>query len=288
MSTLSLVAAFGGGLFGASIGALPVFILTGLIAIAGGVATLAGAADLSVGSIAFGSILGPHIAVGPAVVAAAFAANKRHKLESGKDIVSSLNGLGDYTVLIIGGIFGVIGFLVNYLISGILKLPTDSPGLTVFILHVAGRLLFGKTGLIGKYEGKEKRVYFSSGNALIFNIVTGGGIGLMVGYVAASLKASGVDPSLISIFPVICFGISAISLIFTQTGFATPATHHITYPAAMAAVLSGNPVMGVVFGIVGSLIGDFAGHTFNSHCDTHIDSPAIAIFISVFMIQAMF
>lgn len=41
-------------------GALPAFILTGVIAIAGSVAAMAGGADMTVGFIAFGSYLGPH------------------------------------------------------------------------------------------------------------------------------------------------------------------------------------------------------------------------------------
>ncbi len=288
MDMLSLVAAFGGGLLGACVGALPIFILTGVVAIAGGIATLAGAADLSVGSIAFGSILGPHIAFAGGVAAAAFAANKRNKLGSGTDILASLNGLGDYWVLIVGGLFGVLGFAVNYLYAGVLKLPTDTVALTVFTLAVISRLAFGKTGLTGKFEGEGSRTYFTLGQGLIYNVILGGGIGIAVGYVAGSLRASGVDPALLSIFPVICFGISATSLIFTQTGFATPATHHISLPAASAAVMSGNPFMGVVFGIVGSLVGDLAGNTLNSHCDTHIDPPATAIFITMFIVNALF
>lgn len=288
MDILSLIAAFGGGLLGACVGALPVFILTGVVAIAGGVTALAGAADLSIGSIAFGSVLGPHIAFGGGVAAAAFAANKRGKLGSGTNILASLNGLGDYYVLIVGGAFGVLGFLLNYLYASVLKLPTDTVALSVFTLALITRLFIGSTGLTGKYKGEGKRTYFTLGNGLIYNIVLGGGIGIAVGYVAGSLKSAGVDAGLLSVFPVICFGISATSLIFTQTGFATPATHHITLPAAAAAVASGNPLMGVVFGIVGSLLGDLAGNTLNSHCDTHIDPPATAIFISMFIVNALF
>ena len=287
MDILSLAASFGGGLLGACIGALPAFILTGILAIAGGVAALAGAADLTIGSITFGSILGPHIAFAGGVAAAAFAA-KREKLGSGTDILSSLNGTGDYWVLIVGGIFGVLGFVIHYFYSAVLNLQTDLPGITVFTLAIITRLTFGKTGLLGKFKGEGKRIYFTLGQGLIYNIILGGGIGIAVGYVAGSLIASGADLALLGMYPIICFGISAASLIFTQTGFATPATHHITLPAAAAAVMSGNPIMGIVFGIVGSLLGDFAGNTLNSHCDTHIDPPATAIFISMFVINALF
>lgn len=287
MDILSLVASFGGGLLGACMGALPAFILTGIVAIAGGVASLAGAADLAIGNIAFGSLLGPHVAFAGGVAAAAYA-GKKGKIESGTDILSPLNGTADYMVLIVGGIFGVLGFVIHYFYSAVLNLQTDLPGVTVFTLAVITRLVFGKTGLLGKFEGEGKRTYFTLGQGLIYNIILGGGIGVAVGYVAASLIASGTDTELLGAYPIICFGISAASLIFTQIGFAMPSTHHITLPAASAAVMSGNPIMGLVFGVVGSLLGDFVGNTFNSHCDTHIDPPATAIFISMFVINALF
>ena len=55
MNLFALVASFGGGIIGAYMGALPAFILTGVIAIAGAVTAMAGGADMTVGFIAFGS-----------------------------------------------------------------------------------------------------------------------------------------------------------------------------------------------------------------------------------------
>lgn len=288
MDMMALIAAFGGGLIGAYMGALPAFILTGVVAMAGGVAAMAGAADVTVGFVAFGSFLGPHVAFAGGVAAAAFAANKRHCLESGTDILSSLNGTADPAVLAVGGIFGVLGFLIHYVVGAILGLPTDHPGITVLILAVVTRLLLGSSGLIGKYEGEGKRVYFTMGRGLVYNILLGGGIGIAVGFVAQSMVNAGVSDALMGSFPIVCFGFSAITLIFTQTGFAMPATHHITLPAASAAVMSGNPLMGVLFGIIACLIGDFVGNTFNSHCDSHIDPPATTIALIMFPINLLF
>ncbi len=287
MDILALIAAFGGGVLGACLGALPAFILTGVVAIAGGVVALAGGADLAVGHIAFGSILGPHIAFAGGVAAAAYA-GKTKKLSSGTDIVSSLNGLGDPMTLIVGGIFGVFGFIVCYLLGDVLKLNTDLPGLTVIISALVARFAFGTTGLIPKAPEGTTRKYISSGNALVCNAVIGIGLGAAVSYVYASLVASGIDPAVLGIFPVVCFGISATSLIFTQTGFATPATHHITLIAALATVLSGNPIMGVVFGLCTAVFCDFVANTFNSHTDTHIDPPAMTIFIFTFIVNVLF
>lgn len=71
---LWLVAAFGGGVFGASVGALPAFILCGFAAIVGPAVALAtGNAAFTV-DIAFGPMLGPHTAFAGGVAAAAYAA----------------------------------------------------------------------------------------------------------------------------------------------------------------------------------------------------------------------
>ncbi len=285
MDMLALVAAFGGGVIGAMMGALPVFIMTGLFAIIGAICTAAGCtADIAVGTLAFGSFVGPHIAFAGGVAAAAYA-GKTKKLASGTDILSSLNGLGAPDVLIVGGIFGVAGFVIAYLI-GLTPLGpmTDLPGITVFILAVVSRYAFGTTGLFGKFEGTGKRAYMTGGAGLVHNIVLGAGVGIATSFVAASLAQAG-NTAVLGIYPIICFGFSAFSLIFTQTGFATPATHHITLPSASAAVVGitafgpAGALLGVLFGIAGSVLGDVCGCTFNSHNDTHIDPPATTIFI---------
>lgn len=294
MDIMALIAAFGGGVIGAYMGALPAFIMAGVLAIGGGIATAAGApADIAVGYIAFGSFLGPHIAFGGGVAAAAYA-GKAKKLEAGNNILASLYGLGAPDVLLIGGVFGVLAFLIQYLI-GITPLgpKTDSVAMTVAISGIIARLCFGKTGLTGKYEGTGKRVWFTGGTGFVQNVVLGGGVGIAASFVAASMKSAGVSDAAMGIFPVICFGFSAISLIFAQTGFAMPGTHHISLPAASAAVFGvtafgpAGALLGVVFGILGSLLGDWAGNTFNSHCDTHIDPPAFAIFISILLLSGI-
>lgn len=60
MNIFALIASFGGGAFAAGIGALPAFIMTGFIVIAGTAITLAGGGDVVTGNIAFGSFFGPH------------------------------------------------------------------------------------------------------------------------------------------------------------------------------------------------------------------------------------
>ncbi len=287
MDLFALVAAFGGGVLGAYMGALPVFILTGLIAIVGATSAMAGGTDMTVGYVAFGSYLGPHIAFAGGVAAAAYAGRTK-KLDSGCDILSSLFGLKDPMTLLVGGLFGILGFVVHYFVGSIFCLNTDIPGFTVIVSALVARLVFGKTGLLGTPPQGEKKIFLGLGKELACNIILGLGLGTGVGFVYAVLLHGGAPDAVLGGYPVLCFGIAAVSLIFTQTGFATPATHHIALISALAVVLSHNPVMGCVFGILAAVFGDFVGKTFNSHCDTHIDPPAFTIFVMTFVLNVLF
>ncbi|MBM6869439.1 hypothetical protein [Pseudoflavonifractor phocaeensis] len=297
MDILALIAAFGGGIIGAYMGALPAFILTGVLALAGTAVSIAGGdGSFIINSMAFGSFVGPHIAFAGGVAASAYAGRKG-KLTSGADIASPLNGLGAPDVLLVGGVFGVFGYIVATLIG---KTPlgplTDLPGITVVISGIVARLVFGKTGLTGKYTGKGPRTWFSTGTTFVYNVVLGGGIGIAVSFVAAAISKSAPEAWAATIsgnFAVMCFGFAAITLIFTQTGSAMPGTHHIMLPSGLAAVVGiaawgpYGAFLGVVFGILGSLLGDFFGNTFNSHCDSHIDPPAFTIFLLTIVVSLL-
>ena len=308
MDILALIAAFGGGAFAAGLGALPAFIMTGFVALVGTGITLSGGADILTGNLAFGSFFGPHIAFAGAA-ATAYAARKNNSLiaagsleggnvsiavekgilVNGADITYSLGKTLYGTVLIMGGVFGMLGYLVNHLYSGVLHLNTDTVAMTVATLVVIARFTIGKSGLTGEYTESKKRQYFSQGQELLYNIVIGLAVGIIVSYVAAYLKDLGVSKEfLVAGYPALCFGISAITLIFAQMGFGIPTTHHISLPAANAAVLSGNPIIGVVVAIACSLMGDFFTKTINSYVDTHIDPPACTIFIMEFIVFGLF
>ncbi|WP_313076714.1 hypothetical protein [Lacrimispora sp.] len=287
MSIFAFIGAFGGGVMGAYLGALPAFILTGVLAIVGAAVAMAGGADVTIGYVAFGSYLGPHIAFAGGVAAAAYAGKKK-LLKSGTDILSPLYGVCDPMTLVVGGVFGVLGFVIHYLAGSVLRLNTDLPGITVIVSALIARFAFGSTGLTGTVQQGEKRTYIAGGKELYCLILLGAGIGTATGFVYQTMAAGGASEAAIGNFPVLCFGIAAFSLMFTQTGFAVPSSHHIALVSALAAVLSGNPLMGVLFGILTALFGDFVGRTFNSHCDTHVDPPACTIFIFTFLVNILF
>ena len=154
-----LLAAFAGGAFGAALGALPAFIFTGFMVIAGEAANLAAGALVEAGaapaeqlptiaitgSVAFGPLFGPHISFAGGVAAAAYA-SKRGYMESGfdyhnaKDIAYALGTKPD--VLAVGGAFGILGYWVAT-VSSTLALPWDPIAFGVVVSAVAVRLVFG-------------------------------------------------------------------------------------------------------------------------------------------------
>jgi len=271
MDLVMLAVAFGGGLFGALIGALPAFIFTGITGLIGIAVNASGGSVDILGTVAFGPFFGPHIAFAGGVAAAAYA-HRKGSLEAGGDILKPLADLSDPTVLLVGGLFGSMGYLVNYLYANVLSLSTDTVAMTVITTAIIARLVFGKTGIIGKCE-KEERVLFPGFSQVWFLAVVGAGSGAIASYysVTAGLVTLG-------------FCVSATSLIFTQMGHGVPATHHMTLVAALAASATGSIWVGILFGAVAALVGEFVQRTFNSYCDSHIDPPAFSIFVCAFVI----
>ncbi len=270
-----IMAAFGGGLFGALIGALPAFIFTGFSGLIGVGLVMVGSDFDWLGRVTFGYLFGPHIAFAGGVAAAAFAANKKKVLGNGADILTSMNKFKDPTILIVGGVFGVIGLLINYLLGSIWGTPTDTVAMAVWISGVIVRLVFGSSGLLGnKVEG---RVYMPNGKGIVYDILLGVSLGAVIGFLA---QWSGVA--------AIGFCISAATLIFAQAGFDAPATHHITLLAGVAALVTGSIWMAMVFASISAIIGDIGVTALNSECDSHIDPPAFAIFITTTMVLLIF
>ncbi|MFC4551278.1 MULTISPECIES: hypothetical protein [Halorussus] len=163
-----LIAAFAGGAFGAALGALPAFIFTGFMVIAGESANIIGksvagatsgpASELAAvgitGSIAFGAPFSPAISFAGGAAAAAYAAKKGY-MESGfdyhnaKDIAFAQGTKPD--VLAVGGAFGILGYWLTVL-SSTFGMPYDPIAMGVVLSAVAHRLVFGYD-LIGDTSG---------------------------------------------------------------------------------------------------------------------------------------
>ncbi len=273
----TLIAAFGGGLFAAAIGTLPSFVFTGLLVLAGVCVAAAGGGSDVLATVAFGPVFGPHVAFGGGVGATAFAYH-RGLLPSGRDITVSLMGLGRADVLLVGGCFGTLGYLLNcvWLLAG-LGDHTDTVALTVVVSAMIVRVCFGRSSLASRRfrPGKDAHWVRHQERPAQWASV-GMGMGLLSAFIALEVGADrGGD--------VLGFGIAAFSLLFAQFGLGVPVTHHMALPAAAAALASGNLLVGAGFGVAGALAGEVFARIFHQHGDTHIDPPAggIAVMIAV-------
>lgn len=278
---IHLLAAFGGGLFGAAIGTLPSFVFTGLLVIAGAAVAAAGGGTDVLAHIAFGPVFGPHIAFGGGAAATAYA-YRRGLIESGRDISLPLMGLGRVDVLVVGGAFGSAGYLLDFFwrLAG-LGPRTDTIAMTVVISAMIARLLFGRSGLASRQfrtDGRRNWVRHQERPSQCG--VIGLGVGLLSAFIAVTLGPErGGD--------VLGFGIAAASLVFAQFGLKVPVTHHMALPAAAAALASGNFLAGPAFGIVGAFAGEGFSRIFHQHGDTHIDPPAAGIAMTIVLVRLL-
>lgn len=274
---LNALAAFGGGVLASCIGAVPAFVMTGLITIVGAMAGLAG-----FDTIAFGTVFGPHIAFAGAVAATAYASSKGYGVD-GPAVGTPLAPLGKIDVLVVGGVFGVIGwaigtYIVPAIFGGIIPFGTDAPGMTVVISGIIARLAFGKRGL----ASGTKAPMTSS-----FSIVLAVALSLMVGGTGVALNA--INPDIIGSYNLIIFGIAAFTLIFP----GTPGWHQIGIISAYATMVGigagmgglGVVVLAVICGVAAGLLCDIETAMINTDVDSHIDGPGFAICIMTIVVN---
>lgn len=274
MDLLGFLAAFGGGVLGTAVGALIAFAFVGVFGLIG-IAIIAGGGTAPWNSfITFGPAWAPAMGGFAAGVAGAAFAATQGKLKKGNDIVTPVYSTGSAEAHLVGGIFGVIGYVLVWLLGKLGIAPwTDGVAVVVFLSAAIVRLVWGKTGLFGKVPAGQDRFAAVKSNPLL-KIVLGVGAGL---FSAALFNALGADNGGV----LAGFVISAASLIFLQAGFGVPVTHQITLPAAVAASLAGSSTMGMVWGAVFGILGafgiDFFAGLINAWGDTHIDPPACTI-----------
>lgn len=283
-----LIMCFGAGIFGAGIGGLATFIITGVIATIEAVCALTGATGGIAGMFALAFQLFPPNVFFVGAAGAAAVSAMRGTQEHGEDMTKSVFGNMDPVALLAGGVISAISYCLRLLTqsNGFQSvIPTDSVCAVAIPLMIVIRLVFGKSGLTGNKEARKADggKYIPTGARLANDIILGLACGAMVSGLTVMLDSMGVD---VSPLPVFFFGITAVTLMFMWAGSSSPATHHIANQACFAAVCAlptmgatGAIVVGCVFGVITSVLGDILGMTFNSYHDTHIDPPAFAILL---------
>lgn len=291
---LTLLLAAGGGFFAAAIGALHAFIFTGFMGVTGLAIAMAGGGTDFLTFVAFGPVFGPHIAFAGGVAAAAYAARVSRDI-GGKDIGVPLISIERPDVLLIGAVFGVFGYVVQFAIAQIpwFGTHTDSVALTVVVSAFVVRLAFGRASIFGnlpegagwgRFAPRDDAAWVRWHEKFVPNTV----LGVFAGLLAAgtSLKLAEFFPDIASVANLLFFSLSAISLFFLSLGLSFPVTHHITIIAGLAAltflpVVGGNmivaTIIGTIFGMLSAWAGELFARLWHDHGNTHIDPPAAAI-----------
>jgi len=294
INMLGLIGAAAGGFLGAAFGALVAFVFTGFAVLAGIAALVATGNAAFLNSIAFGGFFGPHISFAAGIAAVAYA-YRRGYISTGRDIVTPLVSLAKPDVLLVGSLFGILGYVVQ---QAIVMIPvfgskTDSLATTVVLSAILARVLFGRSGIVGtpaegsvgwkRFECNAEHRWIDYQQAPLM----AGLLGLFVGGMSAwssvtLLRAYPDAPGAI----YLGFGISAISVMFLGFGIKVPVTHHITLvPAVFVGAFIdhvyggdvGVVVLAAIVGAITALLGEVFSRLWLIRGDTHIDPPASAI-----------
>ncbi len=270
------------------------------------------------GSMAFGVVLGPHVAFGGGAAALAYASKRGYldtefEYHQAKEVTRGLGSRPD--VLAVGGAFGIIWYWTEKTAATV-GVPVDPVALGVVVSALAHRLAFGYS-LIGAEPNRwfDMTPYeraTADGEAM----ADGGGntvepwlpyqyrwsqvlsLGVLVGILGAYV-------AYLTASAFLAFGISVVVLFLLNADVAEiPVTHHITLPASTAVlalvdapltkltpalVATSVPlwialVVGAGFGLVGAFFGEVLQRVFYAHAETHLDPPAASIVVTSLLI----
>lgn len=264
VNAVSVIGAFAGGCIGALVGGNPAFVIAGIV----------GVTFLSMGNVPAAAVLQqtveytlftPCICFAGGVAALAFAANKRKYDINGLNLNKALGFTKDPMTVLVGGIFGLFGFLCLNL-AVYFKLPLDAGALTVMLSGFIVRLLFGNRTIVNP-KLSENLLFHKEG-------ISHWAFKILVGLVVATIAAYAVHLTGIA---TTGFYISALSLIFFLRDGDFPVTHHVTLIAGYATLRSGNVLTGVLFGVLACIVFELYQNIINSNVDSHIDAPASTI-----------
>ena len=293
---ISVILAFFGGVLATCIGALGSVILCAFVALAGVCAQWAGCEYPIVLGIAFGYFLSPHLGLGPAACALGYA-KKRGWVEDSKGIGLPLMMLGKPSVLIVGGIFAVLSYFINVGLATVLPGKIDSISLSIVVIGIIAKLLFGNEGLFGKVPEGDTRFGVNSTNNWMPHMPFGNGIyywffagsaGIISTYIFWEISEYAKEtnnPGLaqVAIFPM--FALAVIFLILLVCGLPCPVFHHVGLTSCYAGMMAygagqGELVVllwGAAFGIVSHFVADWLADVFLVYGDGYVDPPSLSM-----------
>ena len=307
---VTILTAFGSGVLGACLGAMPSVIMCGVAVCIGMVGCVSGTDFNWLTNMAFGMFLGPQVSFAPACVAAAYAKKKGY-IGSSKDIFTPLIALGKPDVLIVSGIFAVVGWYMNVAISTVLPGKIDNVACTIVLLSMIGRVMFagnGIKGLIGDVPEGKKRfdctcsdawIPYQSTSFPLTILLLGAGVGSISGWLVKLIcdqaAATGND-ALLTVAAMPVWGIAIVWCVVMAAGCNVSVAHHIGlvagYAAKMAYLGGGSDesciLWGLAFGIVAAYTGDWLGKLFTAYGEGYVDPPSMVITVWSLILFAVF
>ena len=295
MDFTTLIFAFFAGIFASAIGPLMTFVFCGIFGIVGVAAVAAGVQVDILGTFAFGIWFGPHVAFAGAVAALSYA-QKRGYIETGRDITLPMMNMGRPDVLVVGGLFGAMGYVTNYLVGLALPGQIDSIATSILITSVIAKLIFDDSGLFGKVDEEDKKCggrysIFAKNNWVPYMatppmlVTLTFGIGGLAAYTVKMLLAT----SIAGLAAPLMFLICAVPLALFYVGLPVPVTHHIAIGAGYAVFASGgNLIWGFAGAVIGAFSGEFFARLWLVYGKTHIDPPACSVAITSLLTLGIF
>ncbi|MDO4468113.1 MAG: hypothetical protein Q4C49_14115 [Bacillota bacterium] len=195
----------------------------------------------------------------------------------GENITKGLGHYSDCSIILVGGLGGVIGYSVFSILNA-LGVPADTGALAMIIVGIGIRMTFK-----GKACDKGALQYVLSGE--IFTNLRGWAYPVFMAFIVAA--ASAILIKEVSIWNI-GFLVSAASMIYTFVDPSFPATHHITLVAGYALQMTGNIVLAIVFGVLAQIVAILFEMIFNIRCGTHIDPPGFAIMLFSILLFVFF
>lgn len=273
MSLLSIFLAFLGGIFGATIGAIPAIGLCGFFVLIGSTILAINGDDTFLNQVAFGYFFGPHIAFSGAVAATAYLGSKNIANFKGTDIDCSPYISQNSIMLFVGGIFGLIGYLSAYFITELLHIPVDGGAIGIVVTSVITRLIFGQGKLLSGKDDNNNLPTVNI-NEFIFGFIWTIAFSAIVAWMTQ-----------ITSIPFFGFGIGAFIFLFSAVGAHLPPAHHIGISSALAMMTFNSFFIAILFGIAAFLLFELIAKYLNTNVKTHIDPPAYAIAVITLLLN---
>ena len=276
INLFAIIASFGGGIIGATLGALPAITLWGLIVLYASVASVVTGNQDIFATIAFNPAFGPQVVYGGAIGSLTYAW-KKGVVPSGLDILKPLASFNRADVMIAGGIFGVLGYLISEVAA---PWPTDNIAISVVATGWLARLLWDRDWLKSRRVDGEVESCWPSRRELLNQIVFGAGIGIASSHATIAIGS-----------PFIVFGFALMALLFIQMGFNLSPFHHIAVIASLIAVTGNGTPTAFLWAVIVSIILGIANNIIFKlwipKTNSYIDPPVTCIAIGASIISAL-